>query len=1559
MSQVSVDYVDTCAGISEEQLRTKVLGMFRQIIEVPTADSDSNFFALGGQSLQASRLLTQVGAVYKTILPLRSFFENPTVDGIVAILMQGKLSIDSPDLSKALSSPDSSEQGRFAPFPLNEVQHAYWIGRSSFFEMGNIATHVYVEFDNPALDLRRFEHAWNKLVSQHDMLRAVITPDGSQRILEEFPRYQIAVNDFSSHGDDDAAAELRTIRERMSHQILDTNHPLFELVVSKTNGGYRIHCSMDLIIADLWSTQIMFKELKELYENPEAKLPTLKFTFRDYVLADATLQNTTVYKKSAEFWATRLPSLPRGPDLPTAKKPALIKKPYFTRRSAKLSVEQWAELKQIASQHSLTPSGLLASAYAEVLARWSGSDRFTINLTLFNRLPIHKDVFNVVGDFTTLSLLEVDNQTQPHPRFIDRAKALQSRLWEDLDHRYYSGVKVLRDYMKLHGSAEGAFPVVFTSALVHGDTVSTDFLGEQVYGISQTPQIWLDHQVFEEEGSLVFNWDAVEELFPAGMLDDMFDAYTNLLHDLAREPKRIELEEVLTIPAWQRELLTSVNNTKTTFDLKTVYHLFEEQVARTPDNIAVKSGDTALTYIQLYQRMKSTSAVLTAHGVGKGSLVPIVMNKGWEQVVAALAIHYVGGAYVPIDPSLPLERRNYLLRQTDAKVMLIQQHMAEAIVASEGTVRIMVGQEAPAMDDVNANASAACALSDLAYVIYTSGSTGQPKGVMIDHKGVANTILDVNRKIGLCANDAVLGVSSLSFDLSVYDLFGVLAVGAKLVIPDPADMREPKRWLELMARENVTVWNSVPALMAMLIEYKEGAGALEDLPLRVAMLSGDWIPTNLPERIVRNSPDCNVISLGGATEVSIWSIYFPVADVDPKQASIPYGFPLANQSFRVLNNRNQDCPVWTSGEIYIAGDGVAKGYFGDETKTQASFVRIGEETATLYKTGDMGRYLPNGAIEFLGRKDNQVKIGGHRIELGEIEATLMRYPGVKGAVVKVCADDRGTKKLCGYVLADRGDKQLYRQIEADPEWLGHLSDRLGRVGERAAREARQPMDLAHWQDLYCSLDALIAKQYAKTFHDLGAFTEAGEKYSFDQLVNKTCVINRYEKWLRRALAVLVEEGLLARNADQYSNPEAFNGDSLAADWTLLIQDAAGKKLSIGGLEFAARSAEHLAGALTGKEEAVGFLFGDGESGGAIKMYEGEFECCNEILRELIAELVNVWPKQKELRILEIGAGIGSSTRHVLPALEGIQIQYSYTDISKFFLSFGREAFADSSFVTYRLLDIEKDPTLQGFDLHSYDVILAASVLHATKDIDETIRNVQALLAPGGALFLIEETKFPRVFNLTMGLQQGFDRFNDFNFREMHPLVSYEGWVEKLAGCGFSSVRRYVDGRSAAAMLGLEVISAHGPTQVEMLKEQDLLAHLSVHLPDYMALEKIIEIGSLPLSSNGKLQRDKLPSPWSDRQERRRIVLPHTPLEKKVCAIFEAVLGMAPIGVDDNFFELGGDSLLATKTVARIRSEFGVELAIRSLFETPMVSALVRKIEASSELARATKVYWDA
>ena len=496
----------------------------------------------------------------------------------------------------------------------------------------------------------------------------------------------------------------------------------------------------------------------------------------------------------------------------------------------------------------------------------------------------------------------------------------------------------------------------------------------------------------------------------------MFGAYCAFLQRLALDEAAWRETKADLLPLSQMAQRAVVNDTAGSLPQGLLHEPFLDQVRKRPDHTAIATWERRLTYKDVHRHARRLAQRLRQLGAGPNRLVALVMEKGWEQVVGAIAVLEAGGAYLPVDPDLPQERRWFLLRQGEVEIVLTQPCIAERLEWPPGVQCLSVEWQSPGQEEqIEEPLAPSARETDLAYVIFTSGSTGEPKGVMIEHRSALNTVLDINERFGVGAEDRIFALSSLSFDLSVYDIFGALAAGATIVVPHPMSAREPGDWADIVRRERVTIWNSVPALLQMWVDHLESRQS--DHSIRLALLSGDWIPVGLPDRARAVLPGLQLLSLGGATEASIWSISYPILTVSKDWRSIPYGQPLRNQQMHVLNDEMAPCPTWAPGQIYIGGIGLARGYWRDEAKTRAQFVSHPQSGERLYRTGDLGRYLPDGNIEFLGREDDQVKVQGYRIELGEIEATLERHPKVKSAVVMAVGERAGPKHLVAYVVA--------------------------------------------------------------------------------------------------------------------------------------------------------------------------------------------------------------------------------------------------------------------------------------------------------------------------------------------------------------------------------------------------------------------------------------------------------------------------------------------------------------------------------------------------------------
>lgn len=1008
-----VDSVDVEPSVlarpPETPQQRQLAELWAKALDVPEAaiSLDSDFFQLGGHSLLATRLLADVRRHFEVTFTLREFLANPRLDAMAAALADKRRGdVGIAEDAALRPAPEAAHE----PFPVTDVQQAYLVGRRGDFELGGVSTHAYVELDARDLDLSRFAAALNAAIARHPALRLVMTQDGQQRVLEIVPPYVITTMDLTNASEADRRRALEVVRTTMSHQVIDAERwPLFEVRASRWADTTRLHVSIDALILDAHSRTLVARDIMAVYRDPGRALTPLTCTFRDYVLALEAFRDTEAHGRAWAYWNERLEEFPGPPELPIVTSPSQIERPHFTSRTTVVDEQTWSTIKRRSATRGLTASTIILSCFCEVLQAWSTTPRFAMNVTLFNRLPVHAEVNEVAGDFTTLELLDVDMSCAAD--LCARARALQARLWEDLDHAAVGGLALMRDLRRRRGTAEIIAPIVFTSTLGFAQPSEDDYgdLFSVAHAVSQTPQVWLDNVVSEDAtGRLELRWNSIDELFPAGMVDAMFGELERLLRELAVDDERWDRDDPI-VPVDDAAARARVNDTGCSRPSALLHQLRRPSGA--VGEAAIVTLERSIDHAELDARVAGLANLMRG-SVSPGDRVGIVMRKGWEQVVAAYAVLEVGAVYVPIQASLPEERVHHLLASIEARVCITQPDLVDdlrwpdeiAVMAVDDTL-----EASPQPPTAHAS------VDDLAYVIFTSGSTGLPKGVMINHLGAVNTILDINRRFEVTERDRVLALSSLSFDLSVYDVFGVVGAGGAIVIPDADDLRDPAHWAHLVRRAGVTIWNSVPALMLLFVEYLENHPDEVPESLRLVMMSGDWIPVDLPGRIRSLMPEVDVVSLGGATEGSIWSILYPVGVVEPDWVSIPYGRPMDNQSFHVLDHALRPRPTWVPGELYIGGVGVALGYWRDAERTKAQFFDHPRTGERLYRTGDWGRYLPSGDIEFLGRQDTQVKIQGYRIELGEIEHALNALEDVELAVAVAEGPPNG-RRLAAYVI---------------------------------------------------------------------------------------------------------------------------------------------------------------------------------------------------------------------------------------------------------------------------------------------------------------------------------------------------------------------------------------------------------------------------------------------------------------------------------------------------------------------------------------------------------------
>lgn len=893
-------------------------------------------------------------------------------------------------------------------FLTTALQRAYWIGRGTEQPLGGVGCQTYFELAGAVIDPRRLDAALGALAQRHPMLRSMFPDAEHYRVAPENIHPPLSVHDVTEATDVARGRHLDEVRNRMrTHRFGIETGNTWRVELTLLPDGHILHFALDLIIADLTSIGIFLQDLAALYRGDE--LPPLSANFGAGVPAMAALP--------AAPPPGAVERLPEGPQLPLAEEREIA----FERQQHTLHRNAITALDDVCRTYGVTRAAVFLAAYSLVLRHWSSTDDFLINVTTFGRPPGAQDV---IGDFTKTHLYRAgpDGPTA----FGEQARSVQRGLRAAL--HAPQTTELLAAQLACGTGHSGIAPIVFTYAA--DATVlrphDADTLGSVRDIASMTPQVIIDNQVGVYADDLIVSWDYRDSCLPPGVVEDMFGAYVSLLESVGTHDWSRPL--VIDLPKHSRLIREERNTTTAPRPTGLLYDAFRAQAQRDPSRIALRWAASEfadgtdpiadlhpqLSYGALDHYACSVAAAL-ADRHATGSIIGIQLPKGPAQIVAVLGVLMSGCSYLPVGVDQPADR---FARICDLSGMsgLIRSNDIESMILRTGCEPVRVESD------------------DTAYVIYTSGSTGEPKGVLVSHAAALNTIVDVNRRNAIGSTDSVLALSALDFDLSVYDIFGPLSRGASVVAISEQSRRDAFRWNTLIAEYVVTLWNSVPALLDMLlIAAGESVNALPSL--RSVFVSGDWIPLDMPGRLHRAAPEARLVAMGGATEAAIWSNEFVVTAVDPEWVSIPYGYPLSNQIFRVVDEWGRDRPDYVAGELWIGGAGIAHGYHNAPELTAERFM-VDQAGDRWYRTGDLGCYWHDGTLQFLGRVDSQVKIGGYRVECGEIEHVLRGHPLVNAAAVVPI--HRNT--ALGAVVVVGGD--VAEHADTADVLRAHLADRL-------------------------------------------------------------------------------------------------------------------------------------------------------------------------------------------------------------------------------------------------------------------------------------------------------------------------------------------------------------------------------------------------------------------------------------------------------------------------------------------------------------------------------------
>ena len=1042
-------------------------------------DLQQSLLSYGLDSLKAVSLAAIFSEQLGLTIQLDQLFNRQTIAELLQSLVSTAASIP---VNKLLAPQTAG------PFALTDMQMAYVVGSTDTFELGGVSLQAYLEFQGD-IELVELERAWQQTIALHPMLRAELTVDGRQQIHAETSYFEIRKEDFRGLDQTAQTQALERVRQEcLSHQFNLGLWPAFECHASLlSEQSTRLHFNFDGTFIDATSLQIVIDDLLHFYLDPMAERKAAPVSFQQYVDGVVQHQSSTVYKQAEDYWKHKAIDIPAAPMLPLQQLSKVGHHPGFIRLEKNLSALTWSRLQARCKEFGIGVNAVLLASYAKVLAIWSEQQAFTLNIPMQNRPSSIEGLQQVVGHFSTFTLAQFDFRQSLN--WLDQVRDVQHELLMCLTNSAVSGMQILAHIRNvLDDTEQPSFPVVFTNLLGldsdgrNGLLVRAEqVLGEMTHGVIQTPQVWLDCQVNHYRQGIKLNWDMVDGLLEEQTVNAMFSTFISFIEQMANKPSLWHERVGEQRPQQQIELLAKVNSSSQYLPEFTLDRLFTQSAYRHSARPALIQGELEFSYRQLDELSNKVAHAIIARGIVAEERVAIFSSVSWQQLVLTLGVVKAGAAYVPIDQETPQQRILDILSQANVSLVLC---VAEVLQALPGVW--LSYQEIEQGDYPQTPPSVKVDKGNLAYVLFTSGSTGRPKGVAIEHGAANNTLQDMIRCYQMNENDRVLALSNLSFDLSVFDLFALWAVGGAVVLPLASEHREPKEWIRLLQHHKISLWNTVPAMMLMLCEH--AAINNQQIPsLRQILLSGDWLPLSLPQKIYRYCTNSKIVNMGGATEASIWSIGY---QIDPRSYPslpfIPYGKPMANQQFYILNEALEAVPIGVKGELFISGRGLAREYLGDAEKTAQSFFYHPHMQIRLYRTGDTGRYLSDGNIEFLGRVDHQVKLGGYRIELGEIEAVARELPEIETAIAHV-GEINGVSLLCLTIQSSEVSQTSANNAEHSQVAFKFAQHGLRKLDQQGLKLAGQPTtDIDH--------SAYFARQSVRQFEsrqidavDLGAF----------------------------------------------------------------------------------------------------------------------------------------------------------------------------------------------------------------------------------------------------------------------------------------------------------------------------------------------------------------------------------------------------------------------------------------------------------------------------------------
>ena len=1439
-----------------------------------------------------------------------------------------------------------------------------------------------------SLQVEALKQALGAIIQRHESLRTSFqTVDGVPvQVIDPKPIWELTMVNLEGK---EAAAEKLAYAEAQTPFDL-TKSPLLRVTLLKLQPEKHILLiNMHHTISDGWSIGVFVRELSHLYgafvAGKEPTLPTLPIQYADFAVWQREWLQGKVLGTQLEYWKRQLADAPPLLELPTDRPRPAIQTFQGKTERFELDRKLTQELKALSQQSGCTLFMTLLAAFGVVLSRYSGQTDIVIGSAIANRN--RQDIEGLIGFFVNTLALRLDLSEKPSfAAFLKQVQEVTQDAYEHQDLPFEMLVEELQLERKLDRNP--LVQVMFALQNAANETWNLPGLAiEEVSWELDSARFDLEIHLSEVNdgiaGFCCYNID----LFDGSTIARLLEHFQNLLRAIIVNPQ----ESVSLLPLLseqeQKQLLVDWNQTKTDYPQEQCIHqLFESQVERTPDAIAVVFEEQSLTYGELNCLANQLAHYLQKSGVKPDELVGICLERSLDMIVGLLAILKVGGAYVPIDPDYPQERISFMLQDTQVKVILTCKSLQTSLPNHQSIVVCLDKDWQQINQASQENLNSTVSADNLAYIIYTSGSTGTPKGVAVTHQAVNRLVLNTNY-IHFTPDDRVVQASNIAFDAATFEIWGALLNGAKIIILAKSVLLSPQEFALSLRENQISVLFLTTALFNQLASLVPQAFS----GLRYLLFGGESVDPKWVREVLDNGRPQNLLHVYGPTENTTFSSWYLVEDLPATATTIPIGKAISNTQIYLLDQNLQPLPIGVSGELYLGGSGLARGYLNRPELTTEKFIpnpfdplsKVGNQQSKLYKTGDLARYLPDGNIEYLGRIDNQVKIRGFRIELGEIEAVLSQHFLLAQNIVVAREDSAGDKRLVAYLVPALQKVALSEQLaqwqnEYISDWQ-NLYERTYSQGQDSLADltfnitgwnssyTRQPLpasEMREWVEntvsrilafqpergleIGCGTGLLLSRvakhclEYWATDYSQGAI----------QYVERVC----------NAVEGLEQVKLRCQMADNFEGIALHQFDTVVLNSIIQYFPSVDYLLQV------------LEGAINVIGERGQIFVGDVRSLPLLEPYHAAVQ----LAQASDSKTVEQWQQQVRQSVageeeLVIDPTLFLALKQHFSQISWVEIQpkrgLAHNELTQFRYD-----------VTLHLEPINNQPLLSGNPTVITWLNWQLDQLSLTQIKDKLLTEKPELLGIRGipnqrveqALKIWEwvenapdvETVEQLKKLLKEQVDTGINPEQVWQLAESLGYTAHLSWWESSQDGSFDVIFQRNSVSEAVSKLAFWDEKAlktkpwtdytNNPLRGKLVQKliPKVREFLQEKLPSYMVPQAFVLLDSLPLTPNGKVDRKALPSPdATTRNLANSFVLPRNPIEAQLTQIWSEVLGLERIGVKDNFFELGGHSLLATQVLSRINSAFGLDLSVQIMFESPTIAGIAGYIQAVDWVAQ--------